>query len=166
MKLEVNWIASIKRILTPTETKESNCDQLTQPIDQVNHNTNANTDENTSEKRLCHVSRTRAAFSCVHSTWWTLYVSDQKSNISRSPISCTTVWRACALCTEENMSQFTLTYFRYSLVYERVPIHKPLCNLNFYIYSGTSIYRFSRGWRNKTMNAGKRLIRETITHRK
>ena len=22
-------------------------------------------------------------------------------------------------------------------------------------YSGTSIYRFSRGWRNKTMNAGK-----------
>ena len=32
------------------------------------------------------------------------------------------------------------------------------------IYSGTSIYRFSRGWRNKTMNAGKRLIRETITH--
>jgi len=33
-------------------------------------------------------------------------------------------------------------------------------------YSGTSIYRFSRGLRNKTMNAGKRLIRETITHRK
>jgi len=31
------------------------------------------------------------------------------------------------------------------------------------MYSGTSIYRFSRGWRNRTMNAGKRLIRETIT---
>jgi len=30
--------------------------------------------------------------------------------------------------------------------------------------SGSSIYRFSRGWRNKTMNAGKRSIRETITH--
>ena len=33
-----------------------------------------------------------------------------------------------------------------------------------YKYSGTSIYRFSRGWRKQTMNAGKRLIRETITH--
>ena len=32
------------------------------------------------------------------------------------------------------------------------------------MYSGTSIYRFSRGWRNKTVNAGKRLIRKTITH--
>ena len=32
------------------------------------------------------------------------------------------------------------------------------------IYSGTSIYRFSRGWRKQTMNAGKRSIRETITH--
>jgi hypothetical protein len=30
-------------------------------------------------------------------------------------------------------------------------------------YSGNSIYRFSRGWRKQTMNAGKRLIRETIT---
>ena len=29
------------------------------------------------------------------------------------------------------------------------------------IYSRTSIYRFSRGWRKQTMNAGKRLIRET-----
>ena len=28
-------------------------------------------------------------------------------------------------------------------------------------YSRTSIYRFSRGWRKQTMNAGKRLIRET-----
>ena len=32
------------------------------------------------------------------------------------------------------------------------------------IYSGTSIYRFSRGWRKQTMNAGKRSIRETIKH--
>ena len=31
-------------------------------------------------------------------------------------------------------------------------------------YSGTSIDRFSRGWRNKIMNAGKRLIQETITN--
>ena len=30
-----------------------------------------------------------------------------------------------------------------------------------HIYSRTSIYRFSRGWRKQTMNAGKRLIRET-----
>ena len=29
------------------------------------------------------------------------------------------------------------------------------------IYSRTSIYCFSRGWRKQTMNAGKRLIRET-----
>jgi len=31
-------------------------------------------------------------------------------------------------------------------------------------YSGTSIYRFSRDRRKQTMNAGKRSIRETITH--
>ena len=31
-------------------------------------------------------------------------------------------------------------------------------------YGGTSIYRFSRGWRKQTMNAGKRSIQETITH--
>ena len=31
-------------------------------------------------------------------------------------------------------------------------------------YSRTSIYRFSRGWRKQTMNAGKRLIWETVTH--
>ena len=31
-------------------------------------------------------------------------------------------------------------------------------------YSGTSIYRFSRDQRKQTMNAGKRSIRETITH--
>jgi len=29
------------------------------------------------------------------------------------------------------MSQFNQTYYRYSLAYERVPFHKPLCNLNF-----------------------------------
>jgi hypothetical protein len=29
------------------------------------------------------------------------------------------------------------------------------------LYSGTSIYRFSRGWRKQTMNAEKRSIRET-----
>jgi len=33
-----------------------------------------------------------------------------------------------------------------------------------YEYSGTSIYRFSRDRRKQTMNAGKRSIRETITH--
>ena len=33
-----------------------------------------------------------------------------------------------------------------------------------HMYSGTSIYRFSRGWRKQTMNVGKRSIRETITH--
>ena len=32
------------------------------------------------------------------------------------------------------------------------------------IYSRTSIYRFSRGRRKQTMNMGKRLIQETITH--
>ena len=32
------------------------------------------------------------------------------------------------------------------------------------MYSGTSIYRFSRDRRKQTMNAGKRSIRETITH--
>jgi hypothetical protein len=31
-------------------------------------------------------------------------------------------------------------------------------------YSGTSTYRFSRGWRKQTMNVGKWLIRETVTH--
>jgi hypothetical protein len=34
----------------------------------------------------------------------------------------------------------------------------------FLNYSGTSIHHFSRGWRKQTMNAGKSLIRETITH--
>jgi hypothetical protein len=34
----------------------------------------------------------------------------------------------------------------------------------YLIYSGTSMYRFSKGWRKQTMNAGKRLIRETVTH--
>jgi hypothetical protein len=33
-------------------------------------------------------------------------------------------------------------------------------------YSRTSIYRFSRGWRKQTMNAGKRLIRETTLFNK
>jgi hypothetical protein len=45
----------------------------------------------------------------------------------------------------------------------------PVCLLSggewkWSICSGTSISRFSRGWRKQTMNAGKRLIWETITH--
>ena len=50
-----------------------------------------------------------------------------------------------------NLSCFSRTFSVYFYLY--------VCS----IYSGTSIYRFSRGWRNKTMNAGKRLIRETVT---
>jgi hypothetical protein len=40
----------------------------------------------------------------------------------------------------------------------------PVSYAHNFNYSGTSIYRFSRGWRKETMNAGEQLIWKTITH--
>ena len=47
------------------------------------------------------------------------------------------------------------------LQYPATPFPRRCWIKQFSLYSRTSIYRFSRGWRKQTMNAGKRLIRET-----